>query len=223
MSVLCRCRSGFTFHYASTLSQPPAANKAGRSIYIPLCFYFIGVSGNFRLSHKQFTFHYASTLSITRICQKMENFIYIPLCFYFIIAVGLSCDLCHDIYIPLCFYFIETRYEKVNLFLIIYIPLCFYFITTVCRPSRRMNHLHSTMLLLYLKRVFNCACVLIIYIPLCFYFITLSGERYRVFTRFTFHYASTLSVVTTFTTYQLTEFTFHYASTLSLSAFSTSK
>ena len=102
-------------------------------------------------------------------------FIYIPLCFYFIGRQAKSFYCCNHIYIPLCFYFIRTfpidSAELKN----IYIPLCFYFIR-----SRRWWHyihqwyLHSTMLLLY-PIVLVSASVL--------------------FLSFTFHYASTLSLL----------------------------
>ena len=54
----------FTFHYASTLSEPSATRKITVTI---------------------FTFHYASTLSVKPVAQRNNcGLIYIPLCFYFI-------------------------------------------------------------------------------------------------------------------------------------------
>ena len=56
-----------------------------RFIYIPLCFYFIGVHAGYRMHEGKFTFHYASTLSITTpFGEEKVVQIYIPLCFYFI-------------------------------------------------------------------------------------------------------------------------------------------
>ena len=60
-------------------------DKLYNPIYIPLCFYFIGIPLHLEQGQKKFTFHYASTLSNkfgeadTRTLK-----IYIPLCFYFI-------------------------------------------------------------------------------------------------------------------------------------------
>ena len=77
----------------------------------------------------------------------------------------------------------------------IYIPLCFYFIDkSHLRPYPRFQ----------------------IYIPLCFYFI-IDGIGYKTEqTKFTFHYASTLSRLVDYRHFLLSRFTFHYASTLSL-------
>ena len=121
--------------------------------------------------------------------------IYIPLCFYFIIGRILSHVFGIKIYIPLCFYFIKCRLSSMVMQGIIYIPLCFYFIhqRQMCRVATCV-HLHSTMLLLYRSRRQN---------------------RPRMISRFTFHYASTLSgSVIDFAT-AFVQFTFHYASTLS--------
>ena len=121
--------------------------------------------------------------------------IYIPLCFYFIFLPRRSRQPGTLIYIPLCFYFIspngielvwtdvftfhyastlsclvELTHHSMNW---IYIPLCFYFI----QPGLHGNEVSVK-----------------IYIPLCFYFI--KGEEYAYIKiyRFTFHYASTLSI-----------------------------
>ena len=144
--------SSFTFHYASTLSAFNASEaEKNRQIYIPLCFYFIRLSG---------------------IIQGQFNFIYIPLCFYFIlpgyILARLPCANLHStmlllypnnhhmyaqvllIYIPLCFYFIFLSNPTLFDILLIYIPLCFYFIQSFRVSSYASSaNLHSTMLLLY--------------------------------------------------------------------------
>ena len=107
---------------------------------------------------------------------------------------GISQYTVYEIYIPLCFYFIPREYENSAESKLIYIPLCFYFILfavlciypglqhlhstmlllyphTLCRGFRHILYLHSTMLLLYLRHL--------IARPSTFWF--------------TFHYASTLS------------------------------
>ena len=127
-------------------------------------------------------------------CYKL---IYIPLCFYFIgkrpsSATGLpnlhsTMLLLYrlflrlsvsgiSIYIPLCFYFIDVHTDRALSHYIIYIPLCFYFIRA-CRISCYLyrENLHSTMLLLYQN----------------------ANAKYKGFSAFTFHYASTLSAGTT--------------------------
>ncbi len=119
-------------------------------IYIPLCFYFIDLSEPHSLHH----------------CD-----IYIPLCFYFIFPSLVEICFLVFIYIPLCFYFIIGGHAFVWVTSFIYIPLCFYFIhmsivhrTGYCEftfhyastlsalsalKNILINHLHSTMLLLY--------------------------------------------------------------------------
>ena len=75
----------FTFHYASTLSDTIVAVGFVFSIYIPLCFYFIGGvcphPGPSRV-------HLHSTMLLLYIDtfpgQRSHDKIYIPLCFYFI-------------------------------------------------------------------------------------------------------------------------------------------
>ena len=76
----------------------------------------------------------------------------------------------------------------------IYIPLCFYFIKI---------------------RKFRNITQLIIYIPLCFYFIASNVHIPFGWSKFTFHYASTLSDVIALIMSVASLFTFHYASTLS--------
>ena len=150
--VLNPAESLFTFHYASTLSLSVwIVSSQSSSIYIPLCFYFIGNTAVPSRIFPSFTFHYASTLSgLIALMSPNPERIYIPLCFYFIC---LTCDQDHllvFIYIPLCFYFILRCAFPHVASDIIYIPLCFYFIETD-QLSKTMDahHLHSTMLLLY--------------------------------------------------------------------------
>ena len=121
--------------------------------------------------------------------------IYIPLCFYFILVHIMCSGRCFPIYIPLCFYFIELHLSilQATMFLI-YIPLCFYFIGVSGRDLRSDCH---------------------IYIPLCFYFIRSENDKPVFRRKFTFHYASTLSITHLFLPLTILLFTFHYASTLS--------
>ena len=66
----------------------------------------------------------------------------------------------------------------------------------VIRTSYSAFYLHSTMLLLYRKLAGRWRLLLCIYIPLCFYFIALSPCcSHPASDSFTFHYASTLSIV----------------------------
>ena len=78
----------------------------------------------------------------------------------------------------------------------IYIPLCFYFIKAEAGDfSSTVTDLHSTMLLLYPGLLSDKTGKSYIYIPLCFYFIA-TGQFGELLDRlFTFHYASTLSVL----------------------------
>ena len=119
------------------------------------------------------------------------------------------------IYIPLCFYFI-LRKEYQNAVLELF---TFHYASTLSNMRYEVsvlyNNLHSTMLLLYPSCTHCMPLGRFIYIPLCFYFI---GGAYASETqddKFTFHYASTLSIRNDNILYQLDAFTFHYASTLS--------
>ena len=71
------------------------------------------------------------------------------------------------------------------------------------------------MLLLYPSSVRRLCSSYSIYIPLCFYFIPASGCMFAFQGIFTFHYASTLSILSNTVISSLFTFTFHYASTLS--------
>ena len=71
------------------------------------------------------------------------------------------------------------------------------------------------MLLLYLIHGVREASDPYIYIPLCFYFINMYTYCYPYSSKFTFHYASTLSYLLLKVYNDVDAFTFHYASTLS--------
>ena len=60
--------------------------------------------------------------------------------------------------------------------------------------QKKVLHLHSTMLLLYLLWLLHRDPGIRIYIPLCFYFIGADDGHKCASVIFTFHYASTLSV-----------------------------
>ena len=142
------------------------------AFYIPLCFYFIGISW---------------------CCLHGYSVFYIPLCFYFIQIRNLSINIPSIFYIPLCFYFIYifiARSSSISVLhstmLLLYryyrlvkeqrqLYFTFHYASTLSHyrdPNRSHSHvLHSTMLLLYLSKV---------HIPFGW-------------SNFTFHYASTLS------------------------------
>ena len=207
--------SWFTFHYASTLSEPPefiltppgylhstmlllyplpfSRALVLRVIYIPLCFYFIFTLWNQVFDWAVFTFHYASTLSIPREPLPLSA----P-SFTFHYASTLSArKLDHkrqiSIYIPLCFYFIHVVIGLKAFCTHIYIPLCFYFIWKFdvihLYPVTFTFHYASTLSARRRKQR-NIWCI---YIPLCFYFIPFRNRAYIRVSIFTFHYASTLS------------------------------
>ena len=141
-----------------------------------------------------FTFHYASTLSHRSIHSPSLRMIYIPLCFYFIALLICNTRCLPQIYIPLCFYFIMMPQEK---------------------KITLSQHLHSTMLLLYLIPLLRVVSKVLIYIPLWFYFIThrnLNAHGRNL------HLHSTMLLLylgKTLATLRKNKLTFHYASTLS--------
>ena len=121
-----------TFHLHSTMLLLYQCNgetiKTYDSIYIPLCFYFIGFSAH---------------------AVNMVYFIYIPLCFYFIPIPTFSTKSASFIYIPLCFYFIWKIVDN----LIIFSLFTFHYASTLSEAEiagyTNEQNLHSTMLLLY--------------------------------------------------------------------------
>ena len=206
--ILIRCSQRrqttlFTFHYASTLSSCRCYKEFWIRIYIPLCFYFIPF--------------------IVLDSEKLI-FIYIPLCFYFILRFAIVKELMK----PFTFHYASTLSgvptSSLSLSIHIYIPLCFYFIrigllsVAVCKL-----HLHSTMLLLYRwsrrwKRLNlqNLHSTMLLLYHACGLSILVSDLHlhstmlllYRdwgwfsvlVYKWFTFHYASTLSILDTIKT-----------------------
>ena len=162
----------FTFHYASTLSQP-----ACRSLSNP----------------SKFTFHYASTLSTSVSVHCVLDSI-----FTFHYASTLSKSMngserekqnLHSTMLLLYLPYIRVP----SFYFLIYIPLCFYFIEMVLDHNITNPYLHSTMLLLYRCSIPFCSSASAIYIPLCFYFICRLSVSKSTSISFTFHYASTLS------------------------------
>ena len=97
------------------------------------------------------------------------------------------------IYIPLCFYFIRMMY----LHRLPPPPFTFHYASTLSNGllsrSHSLHHLHSIMLLLYLRSCSGHLFIRWIYIPLCFYFIPEGQQDILDKPLFTFHYASTLS------------------------------
>ena len=97
-----------------------------------------------------FTFHYASTLSIMVLIFMAASLIYIPLCFYFILRLPSNTRGSVFIYIPLCFYFISNT----NMGMMQGFKFTFHYASTLSKTNIVKNmekdHLHSTMLLLYL-------------------------------------------------------------------------
>ena len=145
-------------------------------------------------SHLQFTFHYASTLSedFTAIAVYSSN-LHSTMLLLYRFQPGERVLL----HAPFTFHYASTlSYRKVRttIGLYIYIPLCFYFIDHNGNTEVRVFNLHSTMLLLYLSGVRSFSRSALIYIPLCFYFIDGVVRQISSMYRFTFHYASTLSV-----------------------------
>ena len=143
------------------------------NIYIPLCFYFIPYTVTVPVLHGSFTFHYASTLSVPQILdQVLDSHLHSTMLLLYPIMTAMRGCPAMLIYIPLCFYFIVSDRQDAQIVTIIYIPLCFYFIEIFDHSVvPAVDHLHSTMLLLYLGANCPISCAI----------------------KFTFHYASTLS------------------------------
>ena len=186
-------------------------------IYIPLCFYFIAdhlAEGHIDLhlhstmlllypsAHPgrgaeacPFTFHYASTLSFGKMPPA---------------AAG---EYLHSTMLLL--YRVPIREHIATT-----ISFTFHYASTLSRiyfiGQDLHDHLHSTMLLLYPKMPFLYLNPAHIYIPLCFYFIHLHHIPGNGRCIFTFHYASTLSMLFGCRILGFLVFTFHYASTLSV-------
>ena len=122
-------------------------------IYIPLCFYFIRIGVTVRDSPDS-DLH--STMLLLYPGQPadppVQETIYIPLCFYFIVISLKDCIFLRRF----TFHYASTLSSFTNVAIfsfLIYIPLCFYFIQ-VNHPQTQPpeKNLHSTMLLLYLKK-----------------------------------------------------------------------
>ena len=80
--------------------------------------------------------------------------------------------------------------------LYLYIPLCFYYILLPAGVVYTTYvTLHSTMLLLYLDSYCRFRLPSVLYIPLCFYYISTLPPAVTNNATFTFHYASTISMV----------------------------
>ena len=167
-------------------------------IYIPLCFYLY-VSACLLNAFSAFDLHSTMLLLIHQktVIRAVKENIYIPLCFYlyacpkeyihlfwlFTFHYASTYTQHHPnlrelgwlIYIPLCFYLYITISSTIRNSLIIYIPLCFY---------------------LYGLLMFAGDIYFLIYIPLCFYLYKHFSKMYgKIRYLFTFHYASTYTIV----------------------------
>ena len=143
-----------------------------------------------------------------------------------------------NIYIPLCFYFIFLPSTQKGL----QHPFTFHYASTLSDQTAILNvkkqNLHSTMLLLYLFRSSSSSSVdndlhstmLLLYPVICYVVAFESAHLHSTmlllylfpplilisqYSRFTFHYASTLSLSACAHNKIHHTFTFHYASTLS--------
>ena len=125
-----------------------------------------------------------------------KGFIYIPLCFYFIMTTPRSRIKKPCIYIPLCFYFIE------HIAIFLYDPwsFTFHYASTLSQTKgfEEMfeKNLHSTMLLLYLagfavyeSNNLNLHSTMLLLYQENWAYLSIGYHK------FTFHYASTLSIL----------------------------
>ena len=184
------------------IGKKPDYRTTVKTIYIPLCFYFILIRCSQRRQTTLFTFHYASTLSSCRCYKEFWIRIYIPLCFYFILRFAIVKELMK----PFTFHYASTLSgvptSSLSLSIHIYIPLCFYFIrigllsVAVCKL-----HLHSTMLLLYRwSRRWKRLNLQNLHSTMLLLYRDWGWFSVLVYKWFTFHYASTLSILDTIKT-----------------------
>ena len=186
-----------------------------RFIYIPLCFYFIGVLAPSALIAKIFTFHYASTLSVHLLQKSLRGNLFT---FHYASTLSIQkwrrsikCINLHstmlllyltedeDVTIPakFTFHYASTLSDKTHRHYRADYWFTFHYASTLSTcpidTGQNIANLHSTMLLLYLKReearqdtIYNLHSTMLllylfsvqkicniwhIYIPLCFYFI----------------------------------------------------
>ena len=163
----------FTFHYASTLSHgKPEYQSEMQYLHSTMLLLYQAVSCKSQSYH----FYLHSTMlllyqaEIPLFYDRGFDLHSTMLLLYHNDTLGM--DNVDIIYIPLCFYFILFTSCLTARKALIYIPLCFYFIDDrFSGETYIFKNLHSTMLLLYL----------------------LALEFNTRLTKFTFHYASTLS------------------------------
>ena len=235
-------RSRRNLHSTMLLLYPSSVRRlcSSYSIYIPLCFYFIPASGCMFAFQGIFTFHYASTLSDPCSYCFRTHF---PFTFHYASTLSKCLSEDHRLYPIFTFHYAstlsgysESKTRRIYKF-------TFHYASTLsCWPSWRKawpgSYLHSTMLLLYQMKTGSYYGILLnlhstmlllyrsahwrwsqgcwIYIPLCFYFIFFVNFSHSISSKFTFHYASTLSESRAEGRIWPHSFTFHYASTLSL-------
>ena len=209
-----------------------------QSIYIPLCFYFIGRAGRWRgwwwylhstmllLYHAPEGQHYESKYNLhsTMLLLYHNSFftsssaphIYIPLCFYFIKPAFSPCA-------SASFHLHSTMlllYRKVRIFICqrhpnLHSTMLLLYPKRQCVDIYGYTNLHSTMLLLYLPPAGGRETCIYIYIPLCFYFIRApvpgNLQMELIYIPLCFYFITKAAAYFP----SFTAFTFHYASTLS--------
>ena len=173
-------------------------SRTQTAIYIPLCFYFIKIAAANSISGYSFTFHYASTLSRlqlqiasadTHLHSTMLLLYHYPwkdssygepeFTFHYASTLSSWMMLATAMTTKFTFHYASTLSGSLRRSLLsslIYIPLCFYFISSAAHAA-----------------IFFFP----IYIPLCFYFILTKSTKSSCNCLFTFHYASTLSLIST--------------------------
>ena len=141
-----------------------------------------------------FTFHYASTISDSDYDVEWQDDT-----FTFHYASTISELMCPNTRVTLTFTFHYASTISI--------------IGTTGQEKRLA--LHSTMLLLYPTCRSKRPVEISLYIPLCFYYIGQSSGFAYIWCHFTFHYASTISIMASLQSSSELAFTFHYASTIS--------
>ena len=163
------------------------------TIYIPLCFYLYDVVSVAITGPDIFTFHYASTYTLDWIDHNNPDFrIYIPLCFYLYGPWLRSSQtvLSFTFHYASTYTILQTGIEIIG------------------------KYLHSTMLLLILRRQNSIKSFKIIYIPLCFY-LYLPVRTWEMHILLYLHSTMLLLIPIPDILHLPTNniFTFHYAST----------
>ena len=147
----------FTFHYASTYTQPSVIhNLTDRNLHSTMLLLILNMPASKDLTKKAFTFHYASTYTINPVIQTqtVNEFTFHYASTYTIPVYGHTATN-----ILFTFHYASTyTYVLTNWCFSaceIYIPLCFYLYHLQCDTrDGTLSDLHSTMLLL----IRSCEC-----------------------------------------------------------------